>query len=306
MLTIFALPKPFRGHIDMIQRNAINSWLRLEPPCQIILFGDEEGTADVAREFGVLHVSQIAKNEYGTPLVSDLFEQARQLSNAEIICYVNSDIILLDDFVKATEIVGQEKRDFLIVGQVWNLELREQLSFDQSDWEFQLRHLLEQEGEIREVWATDYFTFSRDLYTDIPPFALGRAFFDNWLIWRARNLKTTVVDATHFVTAIHQKHDYSHVSGGQNWAHHGEEAMQNINLAGGLSRRYSILDATHYLSQSGLKRKFMKRVSWERLKILRWRSRYYVLDLTRPLRHSLGLRFDNFERFKSFLLGGEK
>jgi hypothetical protein len=30
-LTIFAVPKPFEGHIGMIQRNAIRSWKGLRP-----------------------------------------------------------------------------------------------------------------------------------------------------------------------------------------------------------------------------------------------------------------------------------
>ena len=31
MLTIFTIPKPFVGHIGVIQRNAIISWLNLSP-----------------------------------------------------------------------------------------------------------------------------------------------------------------------------------------------------------------------------------------------------------------------------------
>ncbi len=31
MITIFAIPKPFKGHIDVIQRNAIQSWTKLSP-----------------------------------------------------------------------------------------------------------------------------------------------------------------------------------------------------------------------------------------------------------------------------------
>ena len=42
MLTIFSTPKPFRGHIGVIQRNAIESWKRIHPDVEIILFGDEE------------------------------------------------------------------------------------------------------------------------------------------------------------------------------------------------------------------------------------------------------------------------
>jgi len=45
MLTIFIASKPFSGHIDIIQQNAIRSWLSLRPECEIILFGGEKGTA---------------------------------------------------------------------------------------------------------------------------------------------------------------------------------------------------------------------------------------------------------------------
>src|SRR5262245_24272757 len=72
MLSILAFPKPFRGHIATIQRNAISSWTRLRPQCDIFLFGDDEGTAEVAKEFGVCHVPEMARNEYGTPLLSDV------------------------------------------------------------------------------------------------------------------------------------------------------------------------------------------------------------------------------------------
>jgi len=44
MLTLFALPKPFRGRNGIIQQNAIRSWTLLEPTPEIILFGDEFGT----------------------------------------------------------------------------------------------------------------------------------------------------------------------------------------------------------------------------------------------------------------------
>ncbi len=45
-LTILAMPKPFRGHIGIIQRNAITSWTKLQPRPEILLFGTEEGAAE--------------------------------------------------------------------------------------------------------------------------------------------------------------------------------------------------------------------------------------------------------------------
>jgi len=50
MITFFTTPKPFRGHIGVIQRNAIESWKRIHPSAEVILFGDEEGAAEAARE----------------------------------------------------------------------------------------------------------------------------------------------------------------------------------------------------------------------------------------------------------------
>jgi len=36
-LTIFAIPKAFRGHIGVIQRNAIETWTRMRPAPQVLL-----------------------------------------------------------------------------------------------------------------------------------------------------------------------------------------------------------------------------------------------------------------------------
>ncbi len=49
MLTIFSIPKPFEGHIGIIQRNAIQSWIALSG-CEVILCADEYGTAEITYE----------------------------------------------------------------------------------------------------------------------------------------------------------------------------------------------------------------------------------------------------------------
>ena len=76
MLTLFAIPKPFLGHSETIQRNAIRSWTLLQPRPEIIVFGDDDGTKETAKEFGVHYEPEIARNDYGTPLLHDLFERA--------------------------------------------------------------------------------------------------------------------------------------------------------------------------------------------------------------------------------------
>ncbi|HZS24401.1 MAG TPA: hypothetical protein VFA30_05370, partial [Gaiellaceae bacterium] len=101
-------------------------------------------------------------------------------------------------------------------------------------------------------WAAlDYFVFPRGLFDPIPPFLIGRACFDNWLVWRAREREHPVVDATRAVVAVHQSHDYAHVPGGQEEAYYGEEARLNEDMAGGRAHIYSLHDATHRLYTRG-------------------------------------------------------
>ena len=85
-ITIFATPKKFDGHIGVIQRNAITSWTHIQPKPEVILFGTEPGTAELAAELGLRHVSAVKCNEWGTPLVSDLFAQAEQLGSGSGVC----------------------------------------------------------------------------------------------------------------------------------------------------------------------------------------------------------------------------
>src|SRR5438105_13578768 len=94
MLTIFAIPKDFKGQFEAIQLNAIQSWTLLEPRPEIILFGDDEGTAEVAARFGLRHVSSVERNEYGTPRVDRLFLAAQKVAANDLRSYIKPHIIL--------------------------------------------------------------------------------------------------------------------------------------------------------------------------------------------------------------------
>ncbi len=85
------------------------------------------------------------------------------------------------------------------------------------------------EGRLRGPAAIDWFVFPSGLFDPLPPFLVGRAGFDNWMIWKARQLGP-VIDATDAVVAIHQPHDYTHLEGGKDEAYYGEEAKYNVAL----------------------------------------------------------------------------
>ena len=65
MLTFFTIPKPFDGHTGTIQNNAILSWKKIKPDCEIIIFGNDKSVIEFSEDIGVKCVSDIKLNEYG-------------------------------------------------------------------------------------------------------------------------------------------------------------------------------------------------------------------------------------------------
>lgn len=234
-ITLFAIPKPFVGHIGMIQRNALRSWLALSPRPQIILCGDDAGVAEVAAEFGVEHLGDIARNEQGTPLLNDAFQRTRAAARHDLIAYLNGDIILGNSFLSALGIlVVHCQSDFLMIGRRTDVNVVAPIDTALTNWLEELDDLATREGRLAPQVCKDYFVFRRSQYDDIPAFAVGRANWDNWMVHRAHELGIPVIDATSVTRVYHQNHDYSHLNGGKTQAYlAGSEAKQNQALGGG-------------------------------------------------------------------------
>ncbi len=69
----------------------------------VILLGEEEGLAEAANELGVKHISNVARSESGTPLISSMFQLARENSDSDLLCIINTDMLLMPDFVEAAK-----------------------------------------------------------------------------------------------------------------------------------------------------------------------------------------------------------
>lgn len=247
MLTLFSIPKPFSGHIEIIQKNAIQSWLKLVPGSNIILFGDDSGVAEAAKEFGVRHIPNIETNEYGTPLISAAFAKARAESGTELLTYLNADIMLLGDFIPAisTTKVKYNESNFLIVGRRYDLDVTQYIDFSVDGWERLLRSQLLARGKLHRFSGIDYFVFPRKLDHGMPPFAVGRPRWDNWLIYNIRSRHIDVVDATEMVTVVHQNHESIYKI-------NGIESLKNLEQSGGYAKMCTILDANKLLTLKGV------------------------------------------------------
>jgi len=286
LITFFSAPKPFTDpHIAMIQRNAIRSWTLL-PDVEVILLGEEMGLADAARELGVRHISNVARNEAGVPLISSMFRLARENSNSELLCIVNADMILMSGFVDAahtvlyggrvgggvsiqtssysTAAVSRPQRDkFVLLSQRWDYDITSPIDFAEG-WESGLRESVRKQNQLHRPAGSDFFLFPKSCYQDVPNFSIGRAGWDNWMIYKARTEGWAVIDCTPSVMIVHQNHDYSHLPEGKpHYAH--PETNENIRLAGGQANvRYTILDSTHQLADGKLSRPKMTSLRFNR------------------------------------------
>jgi len=250
VLTVFAVPKPFAGHIGVIQRNAVRSWRALHPECQILLCGDEAGSAEAAFELGVERLLDVDTNEFGTPLLSSVFASVEMRADHDLLCYVNADMLLFPDLVDAVRRVTGACDRFLVVGETFDLEVSRDLAVDAAEAQ-RLEERARAEGTRRGRKAIDFFVFRRGTLGEVLDFAVGRPCWDNWVIWRARSLRMPVVDVTDVATVIHQSHEYGHVQHvrGSRWE--GPEGDANFELMRWEERRFSLDDATHVALQDG-------------------------------------------------------
>jgi hypothetical protein len=225
------------------------------------------------------------RNEYGTPLLSDLFEKVHALSSNNTLCYVNADIMLFGSFMEAVQLAASKFDRYLMVGRRTNLDLDEPSIYASAEQESRLLSLVIERGRLAAPNAIDYFVYPRELFPTFPPFAIGRPWWDNWFLWKARQSHAALVDASEMVRAVHQNHGYVLPDGSLD-VMQCSEAKQNLSLAGNAFR--TIEDATHKFTANGIEYNYghlfpaTKRVirPW-------WRA---LKTISAPIRRPLGLR----------------
>ncbi len=252
MISFFTIPKPFVDeHTARSQMNAIGSWKHALPDAEILVFGDEPGIAEATETLGVRHVPFIERNELGTPLLSSAFQAAEELASNRILCYLNADIILTPHFADAVRrFTGPA---FLLLGRRTNIDVTEPLDFN-GHWAKTILRRAEEEGMLEAPWGSDFFAFPKYTgFAGMPPFAVGRPNWDNWMIAFARAHSIQVVDLTAACTVIHQNHGYAHVRHARDKKWDGPEGDRNRQLAGS-GRSYTVIDSNYRLTPGGLKR----------------------------------------------------
>ena len=255
-ITFVCCPKLFNADFKDIQYNAIKSWTLLKTIGKIVICGNEDGVSDFVdsikkeSDVPIEYVEKIKRTKNGTPLVNDIFKIGSSRS-IKYVCYINCDIILLSDFDKmfvdfVNEYSKQEK--LLLVGKRWDWQNPKAIVFD-DNWENTLKEVAKSDGHFHTDSAIDYFIHTNTTFTKIHPFAIGKFFWDNWLVGNAfRRPEVITIDVTDSVFAIHQNspwYVYSESVSEKSKATDCEEAIMNKSFESFGKR---INDGTKYYS----------------------------------------------------------
>jgi len=250
-LTIFTIPKMFGGLQNpsrIEQDNAIISWRNLKPKPNIILFGNDPGVHEAAERFGAFNHSTILKTPLGTPLISEAFKYVSALTDADLTCYVNCDIITSQVWMDAILLADDQLPEgpFVLVGQRWDVNVGHPMNYDCS-WCDRLNAKARNEGRRHGTGGSDYFVFPRNsCFSVMPPFAVGRCGWDNWSMSYAVSKGIPLVDLSRYAMVFHQgllprrdcQGPEDHVNMGLYFKHRGR-------VTG------NITDATHFLTEEG-------------------------------------------------------
>lgn len=260
LVTIFSSLRPFVDpHTILIQRNAIRSWLALTPRPQVVLIGDDEGVDDLAREFSVQHISDVEKNSAGIPMRSSMCQLAHAAAENELLCIINSDIVILDGFYEALRSIPLKQ--FVATGRRYDLDVHDEIATDADDWQSSLRARADREGSLRGPSTMDYAVYSKSINPPVfPPFPMNSAGWDPWFLYAHRRRGIPVVNLTHEVTIVHQNHESRDATRRKKIAWRNDsKAMAAVRDAGGFSSMMTLREADYVLMASGLQRPLANR-----------------------------------------------
>lgn len=179
--------------------NAIVSWKKVFPEATLITFDGGTGNPMIGHR---------RVNHYnGLPLVNEMFGQVYEMSIKGPLLFINSDCILTHSMAGAVAYLSQVKIRWLATGRRSEIEPEDADSVEQASWEEDILAKYP-DPEMLPSCGADWFLYPRSSFTGckMPPFAIARTCYDNWIIWDAHKRGVKVIDCTNSVTVYHQIH----------------------------------------------------------------------------------------------------
>ena len=227
MITILTTFKPFVGDDDTRQRNALFSWFALGDEVEVLVFGDPSVPEDIAERFNVVHFPNNWRDT-GMPTVEEAFCIGQRVAKNELLGFINGDIILCADFLKAIRCVNFKR--YLAIGQRLDSDYFAKIDAASPSQILEFSLNAKKDGRLRGPGALDYFIFPRGTFTDIPALVPGGRFWDNYMVHFCRTRGIPVVDLTKDIQATHQNHDYKAAPTGRRMMDDGPATLHNRSI----------------------------------------------------------------------------
>lgn len=198
MITLYTVPRDFEPPFDLLQANAIRSWLALTPTPQVILIGDN-GIRNAAAQLGV----QFSESDGDLPTVRHAIETAEEMAVHPVRCFLNTDNVLFPSFYEVLQPVLWQFEQFVCIGRRTNLDVEARI--DSTSREF--ADEVEQRGTPGGWTGMDYFIYRGvSLSQDMPDFKIGADCYDNWIVREIAQSTTPLINVSEVLTVVHENH----------------------------------------------------------------------------------------------------
>jgi hypothetical protein len=230
--------KKFDEEFGPIQRSALYSWGANAVPVYAI--SDELYTYAGLTTLEGVKTGRDLKFKTSSPLINDLIKQALPKISTPLVGFINSDIIILEDFAdKIAQIVLKYGPDIFMTGTRYQIKLPYEVDSPESYARIQ--------GEERRIYdemsSADIFIASKEFYAKMadamPNFIMGRYAWDNWIHTYAEiNIKEKY-NCTKVLPTLHCVHSIEHIERQEGLpGRRAPSAVHNIRLYEGTFLRY--------------------------------------------------------------------
>lgn len=195
MITIYSTFRTFEiKEYNKIQRDALESWLKLDPRPEILILGNDPGTARVCKEYGVTHIDSVPVTRCGTPYLNAMIEMAEAYAANDIMLLLAGDVMIAQDTIDVARKMKKLTDKFCVCARKKHVEWNKgKKKFSFKKW---------------ATWqAGDYYMHTKGLFDGMPAFLIGRHLCEKYM-YRMACQANALVDATDRITVLHQSHPH--------------------------------------------------------------------------------------------------
>ena len=218
MITFITALKKFKRQYEVIQNSAIYSWV--SNGIKILMPDNEVLLKEMCKSYPVQFLDNVKRGrELGfnnqSPIVKDLIAKALFHVNTPLVAFLNSDVIISEDFsVKIEKIVEKYGYDIFITGNRHEVIVDKAVcSKDTYKNVWGLKKILSDKSDI---FISSKFFF-RKISIDMPELIMGRLGTDDWFRWFGSNIPKHL-NGTLTLPYIHCTHGHEHIKNQQDEA----------------------------------------------------------------------------------------